>query len=229
MKGNNDGGRGAREIFPRRRQSGITVLVLLAILVGGNTPGSYAADTFQRAALNVESDAFPFPETGPMRDELRCLPSTGTNAGMAFSDEIAVGTNGRLHRASLRVAAGKLPFWTLSAGANDADSCNEMDGSFQRVNRGLILSVGMDDAVGTADTSGLSDSSGYMVVAAENRSAGPHKSTSGVRYTDTPGHKPSDLVPGNDALTSQIPEPRIYAMMLAGLGLMGLVASHRQT
>lgn len=73
-----------------------------------------------------------------------------------------------------------------------------------------------------------SDVSGYIVVAAANQSAGPLESNSGVRNTDTPGRKNSDLVPANNALTSAVPEPLNYAMMLAGLGLMGFVATRRQ-
>jgi len=227
MGGNNDGRSEVRELLPRQKQVGITAVALLALLIGVYAKASYAAYTFQEPVLNAGSDAFGFPETGPMR--LRYSPSTGTNTAISFSDQIAIGTNDRLYGASPNVAAGKLPFWTLSAGANDADSCSDKDGSFQCLNRRLGLSGGMYVAVRTANTSGISDLPGYKVVVAENLSAGPHESTSRVRNRDTPGHKVSDLMPGNNALTSTVSEPRIYAMILAGLGLMGFVVSRRQT
>ena len=42
-------------------------------------------------------------------------------------------------------------------------------------------------------------------------------------WKETPGHPTQDL-----AVFAPIPEPQTYAMMLAGLGLMGFVARHRK-
>lgn len=202
MKDTIDGRGEARRRFPKAKQNGITAVALVAMLVGVQAKASYAAEPFPKAVLNAESGAFVLPDTGPMRDALRYSLSSGIKSANSISDQIAIGTSDRLHGASLLVAAGDLPFWTLPVGANDA--------------------------VHTANPSGNSDSSGYIVLAAVNLSARPRESSSGVRYTDTPSHKQSDLVPGSNALTSSDSEPRIYTMMLAGLGLMGFVASRRQ-
>jgi hypothetical protein len=226
MKGDNDGRREARKLFPKAKQSGIAAIAITAMLFGVDAKASYAAGTLQKAVPHAQSGAFALPDIGLIRDVLRYSPSTRTNSSISFSDQIAVGTNH--YGAFLNVAAGQLPFWTLSARANDAVGCgDDKDGSFQCVNPKRVLSGDMDVAISTANTPAISDLSGYMVVAAGNLSSGPHESTFGVRYTDTPGHKDSDLVSGNNASTTPVGEPRIYAMMLAGLGLMGFVASRR--
>ena len=227
MNGNNDDRREVRELFPNARRSGITAVALVAMLVAVHAKTSCAADTFPKAVLNAES-AFSFPKTGPMREALRYSPSTGTKPAIPVSDQTAIETNDRSYGASLHVVASKLPFWTLSAGSNDSDSCSDKDGRIQCASHKQVLSGGMNIAVSTANSAGTSDLSGYMVVAAANLPAYPHESTSGVRYTHASDQKNSNLVPGINVLTSPASEPQIYTMMLAGLGLMGFVASRRQ-
>jgi PEP-CTERM motif len=220
MNGNNDSRGVARELFPRAMQSGITAAVLIAMLFGAYSKAIHAADTFQKAVLIAESGAIALSNPGPSRNQLRSSPGSGISTAISFSDQFASRTSDRRYGAALRVAADEITFWSLSAGANDAESCGNRDGRFLCLNRRLVSSGGMERAASTPGASG------YMVVAAANLSA--RAPVAGVRYTDTPGHQVSDVVSGNSALASPVSEPKIYTMMLAGLGLMGFVASRRQ-
>jgi hypothetical protein len=76
----------------------------------------------------------------------------------------------------------------------------------------------MDGATGTFD----------KAVNHESLLAGSAQPVAEVRLVNSAGDKAGDLVTENIASTSPVPEPRIFAMMLTGLGLMGFVASRRQ-
>ena len=76
----------------------------------------------------------------------------------------------------------------------------------------------MDGATGTFD----------KAVNHERVLAGSAQTVAEVRPVNSAGNKAGDPVTGNIASTSPVPEPRMFAMLLAGLGLMGFVASRRQ-
>ena len=229
MKGNNDCKAAARELFPRATQSGIAGVALVAVLFGVYSKTIHAADIFPKAGSGAESVEFSLPKVGLSQHKLRSSPNRGDiSTAISFSDQTAIRGSEREYDAALRVAVEDTSFLRLSAGRNIKGTvgCSDKDGHHPCLSRRLASRSGTERTVNTVSST---DASNYMVIAAADLSARPRESAARVLYTDTPGHKGSDVVSGIGEPTSPVSEPKIYVMMLAGLGLMGFVASRRQS
>jgi hypothetical protein len=202
-----------------RKRGGVAAAATVAML--GLDTGSFAgtgnaAETIQKAVLSAEHGTFAIAETNALHKEARISMSTdGNQTAFRASDERV--------EASHFAAPGRLSFWTLSAGGLDGSNCGWTSGSFECANStGLKsssngIAIFMDGATGTFE----------KTVNHERLLAGSAQPVAEVPLVNAAVNKAGDLVTGNTALTSPVPEPRIFAMMLAGLGLMGFVASRR--
>ena len=216
MKGNIEKGFASRW---QKRGGGAAAarVAMLGLAIGSFDGTGYAAETIQKAVLTAEHGTFAFAGTNASHEAARISMSTDGN-------QTAFGASNALFGASQVVAPGRPSFWTSSARGLDGSKCGWTSGSFECANSvGLksssnVIAMIMDGATGTFD----------KAVNHERVLAGSAQTVAEVRLVNSTANKAGDPLTGNIASTSPVPEPRMFAMILAGLGLMGYVASRRQ-
>jgi len=149
------------------------------------------------------------------------VDTSGYTGGGSFLDQVAVKVSSSLLGASLVGAPGGVANWNLSPGGINASGCSGSGSGFECADSvvlngsnavpGGILSWVFDITMGT----------GALLT-------GLNQDSVKGRFVDASGNKIGDLVSENVTITTSVPEPEIYAMLAAGLGLMGFVARRRQ-
>ncbi len=216
MKGNIEKGFASRW---QKRGGGAAAarVAMLGLAMGSFYGTGYAAEAIQKAVLTAEHGTFAFAHTNALHEAARISMSTDGN-------QTAFGASNALFGASQVVTPGRPSFWTSSARGLDGSKCGWTSGSFECADSvGLKSSSNgiamiMDGATGTFD----------KAVNHQRVLAGSAQTVAEVRLVNSTGNKAGDPLTGNIASTSPVPEPRMFAMLLAGLGLMGFVASRRQ-
>jgi len=203
----------------------VTALALLVGLASGAFAGAgnVFADTFQGSIWSLTYGGSPLADSDLSTETFRItldVDTTGYTGGGSFLDQVALKVSSSLVGASLFAAPGGTSSWLLSAGGIDASGCSGSGSGFECANSALILNGGKGVPVGFdyAWVFDLTMPNGALFTGFE-------ESTVKGRFVDFSGNKVGALVSENVTL---IPEPEIYAMMVAGLGLMAFVARRRR-
>jgi hypothetical protein len=185
--------------------------------------GPALADTFQGTVWSlstsgVDLDANPLTETFRVTLGVDTSGYTGTGS---FLDEVAIKVSSSLLGASLFSAPGGVANWTLVAGGISAGGCSGAGSGFECADS---LTVAGGAAVPGGVYSWVFDlqmNNGALFT-------GALESSVKGRFVDASGAKVGAIVSENVTLTTAVPEPETYAMLLAGLGLLGFAARRRK-
>jgi len=183
------------------------------------------------SAYDHQGSLWPLTERGsPLSDSdlltraygITLAVDTSVNVGRgSFLDQVAINVGSSFADISLFDASMRTSTWSLLGGGVSARGCSGSGSGFFDCANGLSLRR----ANFLAD--GSSFSFDVMTVKGEFFS-GFEKSPVKGRFVDIIGNKAGDPVLENGTTTNPAPEPQIYTMMLAGLGLMGYVARRRR-
>jgi len=204
--------------------------VLAATAFGFGTPA--IADTFQGTVWSLTYSGSPLADADPFHETYRVTLSVDTNGytgSGSFLDQVAIKASSSLVSASLFAAPGGTSAWALAAGGINANGCSGSGGGFECANSTAILNSGRGVAINAGNGVGIDYSwtfdltmnNGALITSVGGDSVK-------ARFVDANGVKVGDLVSEGITLTSPIPEPETYAMLLAGLGLLGFAARRRK-
>jgi hypothetical protein len=113
--------------------------------------------------------------------------------------------------------------WTLSTGGINANGCSESGSGFECANSTTLLNAGN----GVTVPAGSYQWSFDLTMPNRNLKTGILESSVKGRFVNGLGGKVGRLVSEHVTLTSPVPEPENYVLMLAGLGLVGFIARRR--
>lgn len=188
---------------------------------------SHAAVTFEGASYSLEYSGFALPDADLSHETFRISLNIDTNtysgAG-SFLDQVAIKVSSSVFAFSLFDAPGGIPVWALQSGGINAFGCSGNGNGFMcadgLANSGKGVAVTTGNGVGT-------DYSFVFDVTVNNGSlfTGDLAASIKARYVDGNGDYIGGLLSQNITL---VPEPEIYAMMIAGLGLVGLMARRKR-
>ena len=202
------------------------VSFLALLLLAMTSQLAAAVDSFQGTIWTLSysgsalPDADPFNETFRVSLDVDTIGYTGTGS---FLDQVALKVSSSLLGASLFSAPGGTSAWTLSAGGINSSGCSGSGGGFECADSAFALNSGKGVAIG-GDYEWVFD----LTMANGALFTGFNESSVKGRFVNSIGNKVGDLVSENVTLTTAVPEPEIYAMLAAGLGLMGFVARRRK-
>src|SRR5882672_153920 len=193
------------------------------------------ADTFQGTVWSLTYSGSPLADADPLHETYRVTLGVDTNGYTgtgSFLDQVAIKVSSSLVSASRFAAPGGTSAWSLAAGGLNANGCSGSGGGFECANSTAILNFGKGVAINPGNGVGIDYSwtfdltmnNGALITSVGGDSIK-------ARFVNANGAKVGDLVSEGATLTtitSPIPEPETYAMLLAGLGLMGFVARRRQ-
>jgi hypothetical protein len=185
--------------------------------------GPALADSFQGTVWSlstsgVDLDANPLTETFRVTLGVDTSGYTGTGS---FLDEVAVKVSSSLLGASLFSAPGGVANWTLVAGGTSAGGCSGAGSGFECADSLTVAGgAAVPGGVYTWVFDLLMNNGALFTGALESSVKG--------RFVDASGAKVGAIVSENVTLTTAVPEPETYAMLLAGLGLLGFAARRRK-
>jgi len=206
-------------------------IILAALLCLGASTAS-AQGEFQGTVWSLTYDGFALPDADPLRETYRVtlgVDLAGYDGPASFIDQVALKVSSSVYAASIFDAPGGSWAWTLQSGALSNFGCSGVGADFNCANSTLELNAGRGVAI--ADLYNGTDYSWTFDVTMNNDTlltarSGDMSPYLKVRFVDQAGVKSGDLIVEHIALT--VPEPETYAMLLIGLGLMGLVARRRR-
>jgi len=201
-----------------------TALVAVSSLVLSIQTAS--ADSFQGSVWSLSYSGSPLTDSDPLHETFRVTLSVDTtayNGGGSFLDQVALKVSDSLSAASLFDAPGGTSSWSLVAGGLNAKGCSGSGSGFECANSTLMLNNGKGVAVGSIHEwiFDLTMDNGDLFT-------GLLQSSVKGRFVDAAGNKIGALVSENVTLTSPVPEPEVYAMMLAGLGTLIAAMARRR-
>ena len=176
--------------------------------ISGQTPSPTTRITNSGVAYKYEVDAGPVD---------RALYGAGTTANPSLSINRATDTLFLGSFASGIVGVGGNFYGTNNAGAYVRGKIDvtvtDADGTFSQIVSSLSESI--DSFYGFVSTTGITS----MTVASRNLAG---------QESDFTWPTVDNLVMGQQGATAPIPEPSTYALMLAGLGALGVIARRRK-
>jgi len=186
--------------------------------------GPASADSFQGtiwslSTTGIDLDVNPLTET--FQVTLAVDTSGYTGAG-SFLDEVAVKVSSSLLGASLVDAPGGLANWSLLAGGINSNGCSGSGGGFSCADS---VTVSGGAAVPGGTYSWVFD----LTMGNDALFSGLLTSSVKGRFVNAAGVKVGALVSEKVTLVTVVPEPETYAMLLAGLGLLGFAARRRKS
>ena len=207
------------------------LIPIAAALLGFGSPA--AADSFQGTIWSLRYSGFALPDADPLNETYRItlgVDTNGYNGTGSFLDQVALKVSSSIVSASLFSAPGGTSAWSLASGGLNASGCSGSGGGFECANSLSILNSGKGVAINPGNGVGI-DYSWVFDITMNNGAliTNPLGDSVKARFVNSSGAKVGDLVSEGITLTiTPIPEPETYAMLLAGLGLMGFVARRRQ-
>jgi hypothetical protein len=168
------------------------------------------------------------PDSDPARDTYLLTLGVDTDGyvgNASFLDQISLKTLTPVQNISLVSAPSGVDAWSFSNGGLSAGGCNGHGGGFNCVNSLDSLNGGKGLSLSAGNGVGIDDYSWVFKVTLDSSK---DLNKPGIdaflkaRLVDDNGFKTGPLGAGPLNLTqSPVPEPETYAMMLAGLGLIG--------
>lgn len=189
----------------------------------------YAANTVtvDGAIYSLTYSGSALPDADPLNETFRITLGIDTNAytgGGSFLDNVAIKVSSG-GTASLFSAPGGTGNWSLLAGGLNASGCSGSGAGFNCANGGANFGNGV--AVTTGNGAGIDYAFTFDVTMANGALfTGLDEASIKARYVNSDNRKVGTLVSEN--ITLSVPEPESYAMLLAGLGLMGLIPRRRK-
>lgn len=205
-----------------------TVLAGLASLF--ITGGGYAnaSVTVDGATYSLTYSGAALPSLDPLFQTFRVTLGIDTNnysGGGSFLDSVAIKVSSGVASASLFSAPGGTGSWSLLAGGLNSSGCS--GGGSGWVCADGLANSGKGLAITTGNGAGIDYAFAFDVTMASGALfTGINAASIKALYVDTAGNKIGSIV--SVPITLAVPEPETYAMMLAGLGLMGFVAKRRK-
>ncbi len=190
------------------------------------------AASFQGTVWSLSSEALA--DSDPLHESYRITLGVDTNnytGTGSFLDQVAIKVSSAVYSASLFSAPGATSSWALIPGGISASGCSEAGAGFTCANSLASLNSGMGVAVTTGNGAGM-DHTWVFDIAVSNGGlfTGAGMASIKARFVNDQGMKVGDLVsePMSLNLVSAAPEPETYAMLLAGLGLVGAWVRRRK-
>jgi len=183
--------------------------------------------TVDGAIYTLTYSGSALPDLDPAHETFRVTLGIDTNAysgGGSFLDNVAIKVSSAATGA-LFSAPGGTGNWSLLAGGLNSGGCDGSGSGFICAN-GLANS-GKGVAVTTGNGAGIDYAFTFDVTMANGALfTGLDAASIKARYVKADGHMAGGLV--SNGITLSVPEPESYAMLLAGLGLMGFIARRRK-
>jgi PEP-CTERM motif len=210
-------------------------LLAIGLALLGMTSMAFA-DSFQGTvwSLTYSGLAQPEPVTDPLHQTYRItlgVDTTGYSGTGSFLDQVAIKVSNSVFAATLVNAPTGAAAWILAPGGINAGGCSGSGSGFECVNSDLTLNAGKGVAINAGNGVGI-DYSWVFDITVANGTLFNHEDDASVkaRFVNSWGNKVGALVSEEVPLTmvSAVPETETYAMMLAGLGLMGTIARRRK-
>jgi len=208
---------------------------LSAVLVGGLlTPAQ--ADTFQGTVWSLGYNGIAQPELveDPLNETWRIwlgVDTDGYSGTGSYLDQVAIKVSSSVVGATLISAPGGAGSWDLVSGGISAGGCQEAGGGFECADSGITLNSGYGVDISPGNGAGIDYSWTFDVTMANGALFSESDSSIKARFVDLYGAKSGALIsePIRLSLVTEMPEPESYALMLAGLGLMGAAVRRRNS
>lgn len=200
--------------------------ILTILVVAANSHVLHAAYSFQGSIWPLTDSGSPVADSELLTKAYSITLGfdSSSNVGRgSFLDQVAINGSSSFVDTTLFDDPGGASAWSLLGGGMNARGCSGSGSGFECSNS---LSLRLSNS-----SAGVSNSWWVFDVPTVNGEFFTDFEESSVkgRFVDVRGNKVGDRVSENVTLTSPNPEPEIYAMMLAGLGLMGYVARRRNS
>jgi hypothetical protein len=201
-----------------RFSGGLAALVLLGGVAGA---GSALADTFQGTTWSlttdgVDRDADPSTQTFRLNLAVNTAGYTGSGS---YLDTVGLKVSNALSAASLVAAPGGVGNWSLQSGGVNSSGCSGAGSGFE-------CAMSNAPTQGAAVPNGIYSWIFDLTMANGALFTGDGQSSIKGRFVTDGGSKVGDLVSEGITLTV-VPEPETWALMVAGLGLLGLMTRRR--
>ncbi len=174
------------------------------------------------------------PDADPIHETYRITLGVDTNGYSGtglYLDQVAIKVSSSVFSASLFNAPSGAGSWALLAGGINANGCSGSGGGFECANSLSALNGGKGVAINPGNGAGI-DYSWVFDVTVNNGTlfTGVGDSSIKARFVNASGGKVGALIsePFTLTHTPPIPEPETYAILLAGLGLLGFAARRRK-
>jgi hypothetical protein len=183
------------------------------------------ADSFQGTAWSLSGVALA--DSDPLHESYRVTLGVDTNGYTgtgSFLDQVAIKISSAVYASSLFDAPVGASAWALTPGGISSGGCSEAGAGFVCANSLSTLSSGMGVSINAGNGVG-DDYSWVFDITVNNGGVFTAAGAASVkaRFVNTAGNKVGDLVsePMTLNVVTAVPEPETYAMLLAGLGLVG--------
>lgn len=211
---------------------GVTALVAgLGMGLVGNAHATHASGGLE---WSLSYSGVAVPDSDPSHDTYLItlgLDTDGYSGSASFLDQVALKTFTPVTDVSLVNATSGAGAWDLSLGGLSGGGCNGHGGGSACLNSLDSLNGGKGLSLSSSNGEGIDDYSWTFRVTVDNTKPYPSWAPEAIvlaRLVDDNGAKagPLGVGPLNLAI-SPVPEPGTYAMMLAGLGMIGTVVRRR--
>ena len=194
-----------------------------------------SADSFSGTVWSLSYSGSALPDADPLHQTYRitlAVDTNGYNSTGLYLDQVALKVSSSVFAVSLFDAPSGASSWTLVNGGINASGCSGSGSGFECVNSQAVLNGGKGVAINAGNGVGI-DYSWVFDITMKNDAlfTGADGPSIKARFVKANGAKAGALVsePGTlTIVTTPIPEPETYAMLLAGLGLLGFAARRRK-
>lgn len=195
-----------------------------------------ATNSFQGTFWSLSYSGAALPDSDSAHQTYRVTLGVDTNGYTgtgSFIDQVALKVSSSVYAETLVSAPGGVAAWSFRSGGISAGGCSGSGGGFGCVNSLGALNSGYGVAINKGNGVGTDYTWVFDVTVANGKLfADDDLSSIKARFVNSNGAKVGDLLSEKIGLTtvttvSAVPEPETYAMLMAGLGLMGCVARRR--